>query len=88
MATAMKFTAGPLYVLAPGTSRLEIADQLQARQAQLAGLLAMTHGDAGDLLHALSDTLRADFMWACDMLAAEAQELTDILLSMREGGAA
>ncbi|WP_442769859.1 hypothetical protein [Zoogloea ramigera] len=89
MATAMKFTASsPVYVLAPNANRLDVIDQLQARQSQLAALLAMTHGEAGALLHNLSDSLRNDFMWACEMLAAEVQELTDTVLSMAEGGAA
>lgn len=85
----MKFTASPdpLYLLSPTADSLAIADQLDARQTQLAALLTMTHGEQGAAFRMLSDPLQDAFMWACATLAAEVQELTEAFLERSQAEA-
>lgn len=81
MNARMTFPSTPevLYYLDSHTDALAIADQLSARQSQLQALLAMTIGDAGAAFRSLSDEHQDNYLWACEMLAREAQELTDAL---------
>ena len=80
MKTPLTFTAaGPVYGFAPGVKAADIEDQLYARQAQLEGLLAMTHGEGGEAFRGLAHNLQDGFMWACSMIELEIQELTAAL---------
>lgn len=80
MSTSMAFTAsGPLYVISPVAGADDLANQITARQQQLSALLAMTYGEQGDAFRMLSTDLQDSYMWACEMIACEIQELTSLL---------
>lgn len=80
MSTTMAFTASaPLYCISPAAGADDLANQITARQNQLAGLLAMTYGEQGDAFRMLSNDLQDSYMWACEMIASEIQELTSLL---------
>ncbi len=84
MKTPLTFTAaGPVYGFAPGVKAADIEDQLYARQVQLEGLLAMTHGEGGEAFRGLAHNLQDGFMWACSMIAREVWELTEALQERR-----
>lgn len=85
MKTPLTFTAaGPVYDFAPGVKACDISDQLYARQAQLEGLLAMTHGEGGEAFRGMAHNLQDGFMWACSMIAHEVRELTEALQERQE----
>lgn len=81
MSARMTFPSSPdaLYHLDSHADAESIADQLLARQSQLQALLAMTYGDAGEVFRRLNHTHQDNYLWACSMIAHEAQELTDAL---------
>lgn len=81
MSAQMTFPSSPdaLYNLDSHADAEAIADQLLARQSQLQALLAMTYGDAGEVFRRLNHTHQDNYLWACSMIAHEAQELTDAL---------
>lgn len=85
MSTPMTFTSagGGLYRLDGKASTMAIADQLQARQAQLQAMLIMTCGEQGEAFRGLDDTHQDNYLWACSMIAREAKELTDALLTIQ-----
>lgn len=79
MKIRMTFPSTPdaLYFLDSHAGAMAISDQLSARQSQLQALLVMTVGEAGEAFRRLSDEHQGNYLWACEMLAREAQELTD-----------
>jgi len=80
MNTTMTFTAsGPLYCLSASATADDIYNQITARQSQLTALLSMTCGEQGTTFRMLSDDLQDAFLWACNMIASEIQELTPAL---------
>lgn len=76
-------TTGGLYALAPGVDAMDIHDQLAARLGQLRAMLVMIQDDGSELLNRLSPAFQQNYFWACAMLAAESQDLANILLELR-----
>lgn len=81
MSTPMRFPApaSPIYVLASTADALALTDQLTARQAQLQALLAMTHGNAGDVFRRMDVDGQENYLWACAMIAGELRELMEAI---------
>lgn len=80
------FTASEkLYCLHPDADALAVSDQIDARQAQLTALLSMTKGAAGEVFRTMADPLQESYMWACEMLAMEVQELLSARADMDRG---
>ncbi|WP_079433281.1 hypothetical protein [Zoogloea sp. LCSB751] len=86
MNTPMAFPAptGPLYHLDGNANPLALTDQLTARQSQLQALLAMTHGNAGDVFRRMDASYQENYLWACAMIADEARELTQAIQMHRQ----
>lgn len=85
MSTPMRFPApaSPIYVLASTADALALTDQLTARQAQLQALLAMTHGNAGDVFRRMDADGQENYLWACAMIAREIRELMEAIHARR-----
>jgi hypothetical protein len=85
MSTPMRFPApaSPIYVLACTADALALTDQLTARQAQLQALLAMTHGNAGDVFRRMDADCQENYLWACAMIAREVGELMEAIHTRR-----
>lgn len=80
MSPDLTFTASDrLYSFHSNVNALTVSDQLSARLAQLTALLAMTRGEQGKVFRLMNDQWQDSFMWACGMMAIEAQELFGIL---------
>ncbi|RTL42129.1 MAG: hypothetical protein EKK49_01295 [Rhodocyclaceae bacterium] len=80
MSPDLTFTASDrLYSLHSDVNSLTLTDQLSARLAQLSALLAMTRGEQGKAFRLMNAQWQDSFMWACGMMAMEAQELFGIL---------
>lgn len=85
MSTPMRFPApaSPIYVLASTADVLALTDQFTARQVQLQALLAMTHGNAGDVFRRMDADCQENYLWACAMIAGEMRELTEAIYARR-----
>lgn len=77
-ARTINFAAsGPFYILHADVTSGDVQDQLSARLGQLAAMLQMTHGGGFETFNIWSDDVRANYLWACSMLAEECKELCD-----------
>lgn len=82
--TSMRFTAATdIYRLSPTAHKMDIIDQLNARQSQLEAMLAATYSDCGESFRGMPEARQDMFMWACADAAKEVGQLTKLLLEMR-----
>jgi hypothetical protein len=54
-------------------------DLLANKLSQLAALLRMTHGNAGETFNEMNDELREKYLWACGDMARDCEELADLV---------
>jgi predicted metal-dependent enzyme (double-stranded beta helix superfamily) len=77
---AFTFTAtAPIYSLTPGVDQSDIKNQLSARTGQLHALLALIGGEGRERFEQMSGDIRDNYLWACDMIAKECNELSQRL---------
>ncbi|RTL37022.1 MAG: hypothetical protein EKK49_05970 [Rhodocyclaceae bacterium] len=69
------------YALRHSRASLQIAPPPD--QAQLQALLAMTHGNAGDVFRRMDADCQENYLWACAMIAGEMRELTEAIHARR-----
>lgn len=74
-------THGRIYSFNSRADERDICEQLTARQAQLAAMLAVMAGASNDLkeFDGLTDETKLNYLWTCETLAAECQQLAGAL---------
>lgn len=70
------FTATPVYTFLPEAKHSSVIDHLQSRAHQLTALLVSITGSGFESFDGLSDKMKHDYLWACEMMASEIQELS------------
>lgn len=75
-ANASNATVLGIYHVAPGTPKMDIIDQLQARLAHLSAMLCTTYGAGFQTFDNWSETIKEDYLWSCAMLVNECRDLS------------
>ena len=73
------FATAGMYTLAPGVSRGDVQDQLNARLSQLRALLQLTCGGRAESFSSLNEDLQDGYHWACASMAWECEDLAKLL---------
>ena len=73
------FATAGMYTLAPGVSRGDVQDQLNARLSQLHALLQLTCGGRAESFSSLNEDLQDGYHWACASMAWECEDLAKLL---------
>ncbi len=73
------FTAAPVYCFIPEVKKDDAHDQLTARLSQLSALLLAINGDGFENFQNMNAESQQSYLWACRMMALEAEELAAIV---------